>query len=66
MKKKKVTVQDILDILASQSAKQEILTQQISDFAKQMAESNAKFEQQMAESKVNDESFTPKEWKTNY
>ncbi len=45
MKKKKVTVQDVLDILASQSAKQEILTQQISDFAKQMAESKAKFEE---------------------
>ncbi len=49
MKTKRVTVQDVLDILASQSAKQEILTQQISDFAKQMAESKAEAEKRNAD-----------------
>ncbi len=43
MKTKHFTVQEVLDILASQA-------QQISEFAKQMTESNAKFEQQMTES----------------
>ncbi len=49
MKKKKVTVQDILDILASQSEKQKELTQQISDFAKQMAESKVEAEKRHAD-----------------